>query len=214
MHPNHRLSQVQDAWMERVCLAALLQVLGYSDFPKEDPSRPANFFDEPPDRDVTVCCVVGIKDPVRKEVPGAVKTCKRAGIFVRMVTGDNIHTAQHIARECGILDDNGFAMEGPEFRNVPRKEMMERLSKLQVLARSSPTDKHTLVNMLRELGEVVAVTGDGTNDAPALKESDVGLAMGISGAPLLLPSHATSFSLLEDDCAAVCCWTSYCVVAF
>lgn len=120
-------------WGRRQRRRVPLQVLGYTDFAKEDPSRPANFFDEPPDRDLTVCCIVGIKDPVRQEVPGAVKTCKRAGITVRMVTGDNIHTAQHIARECGILDESGFAMEGPEFRNVPRKEMMERLGKLQVL---------------------------------------------------------------------------------
>jgi P-type Ca2+ transporter type 2C len=109
-----------------------VQVLTYTDFPKEDPTRPATFFEEPPDRNLTVCCIVGIKDPVRKEVPGAVATCKRAGIFVRMVTGDNIHTAQHIARECGILDDTGFAMEGPTFRNIPREEMKKRVGKLQV----------------------------------------------------------------------------------
>jgi haloacid dehalogenase-like hydrolase len=107
------------------------QVLGYTDFPKDDASRPADFFDEPPDRDLTVTCIVGIKDPVRQEVPGAVRTCNRAGIVVRMVTGDNIHTAQHIARECGILTDTGFAIEGPDFRNTPRVEMMERLPQLQ-----------------------------------------------------------------------------------
>lgn len=114
---------------------AALQVLGYTDLPKDDPSRPADFFDTPPDKDITVCCIVGIKDPVRKEVPGAVRTCVRAGIKVRMVTGDNIHTAQHIARECGILDDNGFAMEGPDFRNTPREEMMKLLPKLQARPR-------------------------------------------------------------------------------
>lgn len=113
-----------------------MQVLGYADFPKDDPTRPASFFDTPPDRDLTVCCIVGIKDPVRKEVPGAVATCKRAGIMVRMVTGDNIHTAQHIARECGILDDDGFAMEGPDFRKVPRDEMKARVGKMQ--ARPTP----------------------------------------------------------------------------
>ena len=106
-------------------------MLAYTDFPKDDASRAATFFDEPPDHDLTVSCIVGIKDPVRKEVPGAVRTCTKAGIMVRMVTGDNIHTAQHIAREYGILDDTGFAIEGPEFRATPREEMMERLPHLQ-----------------------------------------------------------------------------------
>lgn len=118
------------------------QVLTYADFPAYDPSRPADFFEEPPDRNLTVCCIVGIKDPVRTEVPGAVRTCTRAGIVVRMVTGDNIHTAQHIARECGILDDDGFAIEGPDFRAVPREEMMKRLPKLQA---RSPAATMTLL---------------------------------------------------------------------
>lgn len=111
-----------------------VQALGYTDFPEHDAARPADFFDTPPDRDLTLCCVVGIKDPVRKEVPGAVRTCVRAGIRVRMVTGDNIHTAKHIARECGILDDTGYAIEGPEFRATPRDEMMRKLPNLQVRA--------------------------------------------------------------------------------
>jgi magnesium-transporting ATPase (P-type) len=98
-----------------------------------------------------------------------------------MVTGDNVHTAQHIARECGILTD-GTAWEGPNFRKLTEEEMLEAIPKMQVLARSTPQDKYILVQTLKKLGEVVAVTGDGTNDAPALKVSDVGLAMGITGA--------------------------------
>lgn len=109
-----------------------MQVLTYTDFPKDDPTRAATFFDEAPDTNLTVMAIVGIKDPVRKEVPGAVATCKRAGIFVRMVTGDNIHTAKHIAIDCGILQPGGLAMEGPEFRNKPRAEMMALLPQLQV----------------------------------------------------------------------------------
>lgn len=98
-----------------------------------------------------------------------------------MVTGDNIHTAKHIATECGILHERGLAMEGPDFRAKTEDELIELLPRLQVLARSSPADKLILVRMLKKMGDIVAVTGDGTNDAPALKESDVGMAMGIAG---------------------------------
>jgi hypothetical protein len=100
-------------------------------------------------------------------------------LFVCLFSLGNSH--RHIARECGILDEHGIALEGAQFRNMPRDELIAILPRLQVLARSKPIDKHTLVHLLRELGEVVAVTGDGTNDAPALKEADVGLAMGIAG---------------------------------
>eukprot|EP00201_Polytomella_parva_P010509 CAMPEP_0175060112 /NCGR_PEP_ID=MMETSP0052_2-20121109/12814_1 /TAXON_ID=51329 ORGANISM="Polytomella parva, Strain SAG 63-3" /NCGR_SAMPLE_ID=MMETSP0052_2 /ASSEMBLY_ACC=CAM_ASM_000194 /LENGTH=832 /DNA_ID=CAMNT_0016325751 /DNA_START=171 /DNA_END=2665 /DNA_ORIENTATION=- len=145
--------------------------LTYKDIPAVDPTRPANFFEDSDnlDQDLTVLAIVGIKDPVRKEVPDAVQTCKRAGIVVRMVTGDNIFTARHIARECGILDDdedvaigNGDAktshhqhpqhpqpellsMEGPTFRNTPVDQIIPLLPRLRVLARSSPEDKLTLV---------------------------------------------------------------------
>ena len=98
-----------------------------------------------------------------------------------MVTGDNIHTAKHIAKECGILSEGGLAMEGPDFRAKTEEELMQLLPQLQVLARSSPADKLVLVRTLKKMGDIVAVTGDGTNDAPALKESDVGMAMGIAG---------------------------------
>ena len=115
--------------------------------------------------------IVGIKDPLRDEVPAAVETCKKAGIIVRMITGDNILTAKHIARECGILTPEGMAIEGPVFRKMHDDELKKILPRLQVMARSSPADKYRLVTKLREMGEVVAVTGDGTNDGPALKVS-------------------------------------------
>ncbi|KAL5810528.1 hypothetical protein ACOSQ4_027096 [Xanthoceras sorbifolium] len=135
-----------------------------------------------PDNGYTLISVVGIKDPVRPGVKEAVQTCLAAGITVRMVTGDNINTAKAIARECGILTSDGEAVEGPEFRNMSPDDMKRIIPKLQVMARSLPLDKHTLVTQLRNtFGEVVAVTGDGTNDAPALHEADIGLAMGIAG---------------------------------
>ncbi|XP_021295326.1 putative calcium-transporting ATPase 11, plasma membrane-type isoform X4 [Herrania umbratica] len=138
--------------------------------------------DSIPEDNYTLIAVVGIKDPVRPGVKEAVKTCLAAGITVRMVTGDNINTAKAIARECGILTDDGLAIEGPDFRDMSPQQMEETLPKLQVMARSLPLDKHKLVTHLRkEFKEVVAVTGDGTNDAPALHEADIGLAMGIAG---------------------------------
>lgn len=153
------------------------------------------------EKDLTLIGIVGIKDPLRKEVVDAVAQCKRSGIFVRMVTGDNILTAQHIARECGILDDNGIAMEGPDFRKLQDEELDEILPRLQVLARSSPTDKYKLVKRLKDLGEVVAVTGDGTNDGPALKEADVGLSMGISGTQIA--KEASDIIILDDNFSSI-----------
>ena len=118
-------------------------------------------------------------------MPEAVKKCQNAGIVVRMITGDNITTAKAIARECNILTEDGLAIEGKEFRTMSYAERIKRfgpkLERMQVMARSSPTDKFDLVHMLRSLDEVVAVTGDGTNDARALREADIGCSMGITG---------------------------------
>ncbi|PSC72089.1 P-type ATPase [Micractinium conductrix] len=177
--------------------------LAYTDFPEADASRPEDFFAKPHglEHNLTMLCIVGIKDPVRKEVPAAVATCQRAGITVRMVTGDNIHTAQHIARECGILTEDGIALEGPVFRALPEEQLLPLLPKLQVLARSSPKDKYILVQILKKLGEVVAVTGDGTNDAPALKESDVGLAMGIAGTEVA--KEAADIVIMDDNFSSI-----------
>ena len=158
-------------------------------------------FGKPPEHDLNILCIVGIKDPVRKEVPEAVQTCQNAGIKVRMVTGDNIHTAKHIAEECGILTEYGLSIEGPEFRKLNAQQLEDIVPKLDVLARSSPEDKFTLVKTLKVLGEVVAVTGDGTNDAPALKESDVGLAMGISGTEVA--KEAADIVIMDDNFSSI-----------
>ncbi|KAJ3702857.1 hypothetical protein LUZ61_006562 [Rhynchospora tenuis] len=146
--------------------------------------------------------IVGIKDPVRPGVKESVATCRSAGITVRMVTGDNINTAKAIARECGILTDDGLAIEGPDFRTKSEEEMTALIPKLQVMARSSPLDKHTLVKHLRtNLNEVVAVTGDGTNDAPALHEADIGLAMGIAGTEVA--KESADVIILDDNFSTI-----------
>ncbi|GFP84283.1 putative calcium-transporting ATPase 11 plasma membrane-type [Phtheirospermum japonicum] len=155
-----------------------------------------------PDENYTLVAVVGIKDPVRPGVKEAVETCLAAGIAVRMVTGDNINTAKAIARECGILTDDGIAMEGADFRDRSAQEMKEIIPRLQVMARSLPLDKHKLVSLLRkEYNEIVAVTGDGTNDAPALHEADVGLAMGIAGTEVA--KESADVVIMDDNFATI-----------
>ncbi|KAB5572954.1 hypothetical protein DKX38_000148 [Salix brachista] len=111
--------------------------------------------DSIPDSDYTLIAVVGIKDPVRPGVKEAVRTCLAAGITVRMVTGDNINTAKAIAKECGILTDTGLAIEGPDFRNKSSQELEEIIPRLQVMARSSPLDKHKLV--AKESADVIVM---------------------------------------------------------
>lgn len=165
---------------------------------------------------LTCISVVGIEDPVRPEVPDAIKKCQRAGITVRMVTGDNINTARAIATKCGILlpGDDFLCMEGKEFNRRIRNEKgeieQERIDKiwpkLRVLARSSPTDKHTLVkgiidSTVAEQRQVVAVTGDGTNDGPALKKADVGFAMGIAGTDVA--KEASDIILTDDNFSSI-----------
>jgi Ca2+-transporting ATPase len=144
--------------------------------------------------------LVGIQDPVRPGVPEAVEKCKFAGVSVRMVTGDNVVTAKAIATDCGIYTD-GIVMEGPTFRNLGEAEMNEILPNLQVLARSSPEDKRILVTKLRALGEIVAVTGDGTNDGPALKAADIGFSMGIAGTEVA--KEASAIILMDDNFASI-----------
>lgn len=148
-------------------------------------------------QDMTWLGVMGIQDPLRPEVPAAIKRCRDAGVQVKMVTGDNVNTATAIAESCGIKTKDGIVMEGPKFRQLPEEEMDRILPDLQVLARSSPEDKRILVARLKKLGETVAVTGDGTNDGPALKTADVGFSMGIAGTEVA--KEASSIILLDDN---------------
>jgi Ca2+-transporting ATPase len=136
-------------------------------------------------------------------VKAAILDCQRAGVVIRMVTGDNLLTGRAIARECGSYrpEEGGIAMEGPVFRRKSDEELRELVPKLQVLARSSPEDKRILVRTLKELGETVAVTGDGTNDAPALKMADIGFAMGIAGTEVA--KEAAAIMLMDDNFASI-----------
>lgn len=164
----------------------------------EDPKM-ANFEDI--FHDMTLLGVVGIQDPLRPGVSDAVKRCQDAGVTVRMVTGDNAITASAIAIECGIKTEEGIVMEGLKFRQLSDAEMDEVLPRLQVLARSSPEDKRILVQRLKHLGETVAVTGDGTNDGPALKTADVGFSMGIAGTEVAM--EASAIILMDDNFSSI-----------
>ncbi|KAL1898357.1 plasma membrane calcium [Ceratocystis pirilliformis] len=150
---------------------------------------------------MTFLGVVGIQDPLRPGVPEAVALCQKAGVTVRMVTGDNRITAAAIARECGILEGEGLVLEGPEFRNMSKEKQNEIIPRLRVLARSSPEDKRVLVKRLKGKGEIVAVTGDGTNDAPALKTADVGFSMGIAGTEVA--KEASAIILMDDNFTSI-----------
>ncbi|KAJ1979533.1 plasma membrane calcium [Dimargaris verticillata] len=147
--------------------------------------------------------VFGIEDPLRPGVIESVAMCKKAGMMVRMVTGDNVLTARSIATQCGIYTPNGggLILEGPEFRKLSDDEKSVIVPRLQVLARSSPEDKKTLVAWLKQTGEVVAVTGDGTNDGPALKTADIGFSMGIAGTEVA--KEASSIILMDDNFASI-----------
>ncbi|OJJ06514.1 hypothetical protein ASPVEDRAFT_45886 [Aspergillus versicolor CBS 583.65] len=150
--------------------------------------------------DMAFLGVVGIQDPIRPGVPEAVAKCHHAGVTVRMVTGDNMVTAKAIATDCGIYT-GGVVMEGPRFRTLSDAEFDDVLPRLQVLARSSPEDKRILVTRLRGLGEIVAVTGDGTNDGPALKAANIGFSMGISGTEVA--KEASAIVLMDDNFASI-----------
>ncbi|KAL2846879.1 hypothetical protein BJY01DRAFT_213140 [Aspergillus pseudoustus] len=192
---RHQISKRIDSFAR-----ASLRTIGmaYHDFPSWPPSpktgQPAfaEIFDE-----MTWIGAFGIHDPLRPEVAGAIQKCHSAGVQVKMVTGDNINTALSIAESCGIKTPDGIAMEGPELRRLSEEELTNVIPRLQVLARSSPSDKELLVKQLKRLGEIVAVTGDGTNDGPALKAADVGFSMGLSGTEVA--REASSIILLDDN---------------
>ncbi|KAH9653679.1 calcium-transporting ATPase 8 plasma membrane-type [Citrus sinensis] len=169
-----------------------------------------------PEDNLVLLAIVGIKDPCRPSVKDAIRLCRIAGVKVRMVTGDNIQTARAIALECGILTSEADAtepniIEGKSFRALSDTQREEIAEKISVMGRSSPSDKLLLVQALRKRGDVVAVTGDGTNDAPALHEltelshfevqADIGLAMGIQGTEVA--KESSDIIILDDNFASV-----------
>jgi sodium/potassium-transporting ATPase subunit alpha len=152
--------------------------------------------------DLTFVGLIGLEDPPRPEVPEAIKKCNDAGIKIIMITGDASRTAVAIAREIGLIKGNPIIIEGSEFNRLNDKELREKLSEKEIIfSRMTPKHKMRVVSILKEEGEVVAVTGDGVNDAPALKKADIGIAMGISGTDVA--KEASDLILLDDNFATI-----------
>lgn len=144
---------------------------------------------------------VVISDPLSPDVYDSIQNCHRAGIEVKMLTGDNIRTARAIANELHMLDDDHIAVEASDIEKMSDEELKENLKKIQVIARSTPLIKMRVVKLLKEEGNVVAVTGDGINDAPAIKHADVGIAMGIAGTEVT--KEASDMVLLDDSFSTI-----------
>ena len=143
--------------------------------------------------DLTFMAMVGIVDPPRAEAKAAIEKCHSAGIQVRMITGDHAVTAAAIGHQLGI---EGEALTGAQFKAIPDEQLKQRLDGIGVVARVAPEDKIRLVTLLQEKQNIVAMTGDGVNDAPALKKADIGVAMGITGTEV---SKGAAVMILTDD---------------
>lgn len=144
---------------------------------------------------------VGMEDPPRPEVPDAIKGCREAGIKIIMVTGDNPETARAVGREIGLFEEP-VIISGQALKGMTHKELMSLLQKEEIaFARVTPEDKMTIVSTLKDLGAVVAVTGDGVNDAPALKKADIGVAMGLTGTDVA--KEASDIILMDDNFATI-----------
>lgn len=149
--------------------------------------------------DLTFLGIVGISDPIRPDVPDAIATCQQAGIGVKIVTGDTPATARAIAKQIGMESEDGL-ITGPAFEALSDEELKEKLPSIDIIARARPMDKARLVRLLQQQDEVVAVTGDGTNDAPALNQAQVGLSMGSGSA---VAKEASDITIIDDSFASI-----------
>ena len=153
------------------------------------------------EKDYILLGLIAMQDPPREESAEAVEKCKRAGIMPIMITGDHLVTASAIARKIGILDDTRRAVEGSEIENLADEELDEFVTDVAVYARVSPEHKIRIVSAWQRKGNIVSMTGDGVNDAPALKQADIGVAMGITGSEVA--KDAASMVLTDDNFATI-----------
>ncbi|HBT47291.1 MAG TPA: calcium-translocating P-type ATPase, SERCA-type [Peptococcaceae bacterium] len=193
-HAWRRKIQAQNEGMAREALRVL--ALAYRDLPPSHPLKP-----EALEENLTFIGLVGMSDPPRPEAREAIDVCRRAGIKVVMITGDHRLTAQAVARELGLPAGDRNVMTGAELEALSDKELASRAGEVAVYARTSPLQKLRIVRALKRNGHVVAMTGDGVNDAPAMKEADIGIAMGRSGTEVA--KEAASMILADDNFATI-----------
>jgi Ca2+-transporting ATPase len=168
---------------------------------RELPDLPQRLAPETLECGLVLLGFVGLNDPARPEVRDAIADCRTAGIVPVMITGDHPVTALAIARELGLATDEASVITGPELAALPMREFERRVGELRVYARASPEQKLKIVRALQGRGECVAMTGDGVNDAPALRAADIGVAMGVSGTDVA--KEASAMVLLDDNFASV-----------
>jgi Ca2+-transporting ATPase len=200
----HKLSEQGRSEVSKVNEAMAKQALrnlgfAYREFPEE-----MHNCDESMEKDFVFIGIMGMIDPPREEVKDAIFTCRKAGIEVVMVTGDHKLTATAVAKELNLLgenDEEGRVLTGEELENMSDEQLNEKVGKIAIYARVSPEHKMRIVKAWKSRGRVVAMTGDGVNDAPALKLSDIGVSMGITGTEVT--KEASDMVLTDDNFASI-----------
>ena len=163
--------------------------------------EPNQKIDESMEEHLTFVGLAAMMDPPRAEVKQAIQTCMKAGILPVMITGDHKETAEAVAQELGLMVEGALALSGMELESMSDEELKKKLRKIRIYARASAEDKLRIVRMWRSLGEVVAVTGDGVNDAPAIKAADIGIAMGVKGTDVT--KEAADMIITDDNFASI-----------